>query len=263
MRPYALNVFKSVVALALLVPMLGRGTPLAAYATSDALLLAASGVLGIGVADTLFLRSLNILGASRSAIVDCLYSPSVVLFSFLLLGERTTPADAVGGGLVVAAVVVAGHGRWKRESLHGGFLEGVLLGALAMAVMAFSIVAVKPVLERQPVAWATGIRLAGGLASLLLVALPFRTHRASLGDAFRNRSAWRFAIPGSIAGAWLALLFWIAGFKFAPANEAAILNQTSTLMVVLLAAAFLDERLTLRRAVAVTLGFAGSVLAVV
>jgi len=263
MDPIPLNVFKNVLALGLLLATLVAvgGVP-GTIRWADAAMLLASGAVGIGVADTLFFRSLNILGAGRAAIVDCLYSPSVVLFSFALLDERLSPAAAAGALLVVAAVLTAGYGRWGTETGRGAFAEGVALGAFSMVSMALSIVAVKPILEREPVLWSTTVRMVGGLAALGLAALPSRAVRAGVAGALRPGPAWRWAAPGALVGSYVALLFWIAGFKHAPAGEASILNQTSTVFVVLLAAAFLREPLTARRVLAVALGIAGSVLAV-
>ena len=262
--PVALNVLKNVIALVLLVATLvvAGDVPLGEARWRDWALLVVSGAVGIGLSDTLFFRALNVLGAGRAAIVDCLYSPSVVLFSFVLLGERLSPAAALGAVLVVTAVLIAGHGRWSLETAHGTFGEGVALGAVAMVSMAVSIVAVKPILEREPVLWATTLRMTGGLAALACAALPTRAGRARFADALRPRPAWRWAVPGAVLGSYVALLLWIAGFKYAPASEVSILNQTSTVFVVLLAARFLDEPLTRRRAAAVALGIAGSVLAV-
>ena len=52
------------------------------------------------------------------------------------------------------------------------------------------------------------------------------------------------------------------GFKKVEARTASILNQTSTLWVVLLAALFLRERLTLAKAFAVAAGLAGGILVI-
>ena len=44
----------------------------------DYLLVLVSGALGIGIADTLFFKCLNTLGAGLTAIIDCLYSPFTI-----------------------------------------------------------------------------------------------------------------------------------------------------------------------------------------
>ena len=84
--PTSLNLFKIVLGLVgTLITLLVMGIPLAPHFSWEIyVLMAVSGILGIGIADTLFFQSLNLLGASRSAIVDCLYSPFIILFSYIL-----------------------------------------------------------------------------------------------------------------------------------------------------------------------------------
>src|SRR6185503_13286837 len=78
--PLALNVFKNSVALVLLiVTVLVFGqTDLRGIAPRHLLLMLASGVIGIGVSDTLLFMTLRRMGASRTALIDCLYSPFVI-----------------------------------------------------------------------------------------------------------------------------------------------------------------------------------------
>ena len=60
------------------------------------LLTLASGVIGIAIADTLYLRALNILGAGRMGVVGNAYSPFVILLSFVFLSERLSPVQILG-----------------------------------------------------------------------------------------------------------------------------------------------------------------------
>ena len=71
-------------------------------------------------------------------------------------------------------------------------------------------------------------------------------------------TAW--SLPGALLGSYLALIFWIAGMKYAKVGVAAILNQSSTIYVLILAAVFLKERLTRRKLVASAVAIAGIVL---
>jgi len=263
--PVALNYFKNVVGLALLlVTMLAAGSTLAPEAPlCDLLVLLASGAVGIALADSLFFASLNMLGAGRSAIVDCLYAPFVVLFSMAWLGEALRWQGALGGLLVVGAVLLSSAHVATLEVPRRQLWLGIAYGALAMALTAAAIVAAKPVLTRYSVLWATSVRLCGGVAALSVYALVHAPTRRVAFRAFLPQRAWRFALPGSIAGAYVALLFWVAGFKYTSAAIASILNQTSTILVVLLAALFLHERLTPIHALAAALAFIGSVLVLV
>lgn len=262
--PFALNFFKIVVSLLLLgATMFALGQPLFIdIAASHVLMLFASGLLGIAAADTLFFASLNLLGAGRSAVVDCLYAPFIVVFAFVLQGERLDAGDAFGGALIVLAVLLAGRSRsHETQTLdlrHKAL--GIAYGAAAMALMGIGIVAVKPIIEVQPVLWTTTVRLVGGLAGLSLWLVFDRRRRDMALRALRPGRDWRFSVPATVLGSYVAPLFWLAGFKYTSASIASMLNQTSTVLIVVLAAVFLRERVDAWRASAVACALAGSAL---
>jgi drug/metabolite transporter (DMT)-like permease len=79
--------------------------------------------------------------------------------------------------------------------------------------------------------------------------------------AFTPSRLWQTSIPSAVIGSYLAMVVWIAGMKYASAGVSGILNQTSTLLIPVLAAFFLREKLTARKVVGVLLGFAGALLA--
>src|SRR5687767_6709035 len=73
--PFALNLFKNCVAFVLLAAtaiVLGQ-THTLSVPPKDLVLMLLSGAIGIGISDTLLLMTLSRLGASRTALVDCLY----------------------------------------------------------------------------------------------------------------------------------------------------------------------------------------------
>ncbi len=61
-------------------------------------------------------------------------------------------------------------------------------------------------------------------------------------------------------GSYLALIFWIAGMKYSQVGVAAILNQSSTIYILILAALVLGEPFTRRKLVASVLAVAGILL---
>jgi drug/metabolite transporter (DMT)-like permease len=272
--PVALNLFKDVLGLGLfVVTMLLVGLPFAPEAdlkgapvgAADWAVLLVSGAIGIGVADTLFFVSLNRLGAGRSAIVDCLYSPFVVLCAWVYLGEPVGVALLAAVALMTGAILVGawvpdkkenGLGPEARRDLH----LGVLLGIVSMALMAVGIVMAKPVLDRSETMWATSVRLLGGIALMAVIGLT-RAHRADVLRAFRPGRQWMITVPAGVVGAYLAMLLWIMGMKYTYASVASVLNQLSAILVLALATVFLHERLTWRKALAILMGMAGGVIA--
>ncbi|MBN1197574.1 MAG: DMT family transporter [Candidatus Aminicenantes bacterium] len=264
MRPVALNLFKTTITtLFLLAAMIIWNVSLipAGVSLTDWGIVALTGFLGITVADSLFFVCLNLLGAGMAAIVDCLYSPMVLLFSWWVLSDVPGTAKIAGAALVVSAVLAAsihpgvpGPG-WRR------MLAGILAGGGAMALMALSIVMMKPILDRADFLWVTELRLITALIFLLIQTALHRKRRMIMAEVM-DRRRWRHAFPGALMGNVIAMTMWVAAFKFTDVASAAILNQTSTIFIVILAAVFLNERFTLRRLIAALLAFGGSILVI-
>lgn len=256
--PLGLNLFKNLLAFLLVLPTMAvmRVEPFRAAPPGDYALLLLSGVLGIGIADTLFFKSLNLLGAARSAVVDCLYSPVIILLSTLWLGERITAVQAAGVALIVSAVLALGGEKGAARITRRQLAAGIALGALSMATMGVGIVMIKPLLERSPILWAVEVRFAGAAAFLLLALACHPGRRAVLASLLHSRG-WKFMLPGSFLGAYVAILLWIGGMKYATASVASALNQTSNLFIFLFAALFLKERITRPKLVGIVLGVFG------
>jgi drug/metabolite transporter (DMT)-like permease len=259
--PLALNHFKNTVALILLLATMAilRADLLRAAPIADYVLLALSGILGIAIADTLFFRSLNLVGAGLSQVVSLAYSPFVILFTFMFLNERLSLGDLGGALLILSSILLtSGHEPppgVTRHDLH----RGLGIATLAVALMAAGVALAKPALDRSPVMWATTVRLIAGLVALSVFCVVSPRHRAAWA-ALRPSRSWKVALPAAILGAYLAMIIWIAGIKYTQASTAAILNQTSAIFVLPIAALVLREPITARKLAAVALAIAGVVL---
>lgn len=261
--PFALNFFRVSVSSVFFIllsvvlrdPHWGRA-PLADY-----LILLASGVVAIAISDTLFHMCLNRVGAGLNAIIDCLYSPSVIFFAWLLVGERLGGWDFAGMGAVLAAILIASRHAPPAGIGRRAFAAGIFYGLLAMLTLGLGIVIAKPVLDRSPVLWATAVRQIGCfLAMLPVVALAPR--RRAILSHFRPAPAWKYMLPGTALGSFLSLILWIAGMKYTQAGIAAILNQTSTIHILIFASIFLGEPLTRRKGYAAVLAVAGILMVI-
>jgi drug/metabolite transporter (DMT)-like permease len=264
--PVALNVFKNLVALLCLsLTLLALGRPIVdLHANSwSQLMLFVSGVLGIGIADTFFFASLNRLGAGRSAIVDCCYSPLVVLSSSIFLHEPRPWTLYVAILLMMLAILV---GEWRPSertdpTQERRIREGIVFGVLSMALMAVGISVAKPVLAESDSIQATLLRVLGGMSFLSLYL--FRSGpRGDVLRMLRPNPGWRFALPGAFLGSYISMILWIMGMKYTHTTTAAILNQLSTLFVMILAVFFLRESFGPRKLVALALGVAAGIVVV-
>ena len=259
--PFALNLFKNCLAFSLLLITAFAILPLR-YVDIPAnhfLVIFVSGALGVGISDTLFFIALNRLGASRTALIDCLYSPFVILFSLLLLDELVPMVTILGGTLIIGSVIVSSKRSFGIAISQNQFWAGCMAGAAAMATVSFAIVMVKPLLNSYPLIWIATIRLAGGLTVLLLL-LPFHRDRKMVYRVFKPSVEWKWMAGGTFFGTYLSLITWLGGFKYSQAGRVALLNQTSTMFIVVFAAIFLNERLTPVKLFAVAMAFTGATI---
>jgi len=260
--PLGLNLYKAMVSSILLIPVLfiaGVDWFPADFSVSDYMILAASGILGIAVADTFFFKSLNLLGAGLTAIMDCFYSPIIILLSFLILMTPVSFIEMTGGLLVIGAILVATLRLEDRERRPRDIFLGFFYGFIAMFTMGYSVIMMKPILNRSSALLVTELRLIAGALALLVI-LVFRKDRKLISVSLTNFQNWRYAFPGTLLGGFLALMLWVSAFKMTSVNSAAILNQTNTIFIVFFATLFLKEKFTIRKLLATFLGMAGSVV---
>lgn len=262
--PLALNVYKTIVSTILFLPLFPLfGIPLFPQDADgkDYLLLFLSGFLGITLADSLFFKSLNILGAGLSAIVDCLYSPFIIFFSWIFLSEHPTMMELAGGFCVVSAVLLAGIDTGSGHGKKNQIFLGILLGSFAMLFLSLGVITMKPVLDKSNPLWVTEVRLAAGSVTLLVQAL-ISGDRKQVFHSFAVTRSWKIAFPGTFLGSYISMILWITAFTFTDVTSVAVLNQTSTVMIVILATLFLKEKFTFRRFLAVVLATSGSILVI-
>lgn len=261
-HPLAMNLFKNVLGVILLlitVPIFGENwSHLTAHPKEEIFILLISGFLGIALADTVFFYSLNLIGVSLFVIIDCTYSPIVLLVSWLMIGETLTLPHYVGGLLILSAVFISTRhpppvGRTRSE-----IVRGMILGVFSIALMAVGIVMAKPVLAAAnfPLMWAVAIRMSAGTVSLAAMILASPKRREML-QILKPTKGWWYLLPGSFLGAYLSMIFWVAGFKYTNATVAAVLNQTSMIFAIILAVLVLKEKLTQRKIAAVCMAAAG------
>ncbi|WP_315700988.1 MULTISPECIES: DMT family transporter [unclassified Bradyrhizobium] len=154
-------------------------------------LLAASGALGIVIADSCFYAALARLGPRRSAVVYTSWAAFATILGYLVLGERVSLIKAVGMGFVVGGIVLAVMYRPSAaadaaDGSKGISISGVLFGLAAALCAAGAVLIARPVMAAgvdPPTA--TAIRAAVGLLGLVAMSrLP----------GFRVSAPWTAAI---------------------------------------------------------------------
>ena len=273
-----LNFIKNALVLLMLLPLpwLLHGSQLPTLGTRDLLTTLGSGFLGIAAADTIYFVALARLGAGRMGVIGNAYSPLVIALSVLFLGERLGLWQILGFLLVMAGVAVVAYRPSPAPMVVGepvpppepapaptsprlqSHAAAVALGVTAISLMAVAIVMIKPVLETQPLGWVTLLRLVGALAGLVVIAA-LRGQWRLLSPRGR-RIDWKLMATAAFVGQCLSMVLWLAGYKYAPASIAAILNETSSVFIVLLAWWWLREPLGRAGAIGVSLTLSGVAL---
>ena len=258
LSPLALNVFKSGVGLLLFVItmiVLGHSFFPEERDLSDWLITIVSGVIGIGIADTVIFAGLNRIGAGRFAILECVYSPSVVLCSFLYLSEPMPAILFLAMALMIGAILL---GTWES---HPGISTGdsrrrrvgILYGIVGIFLTAAAIVLVKPILDKSNIWWVSTVRLAAGFG-VLLIHGAFSRHRREIARLLTQPATWRVAFPAALLGTYIAFFFWNLGMKHTYTTIASVLNQSSNIFILVFSYFLLKERLGPRQWVAVVVG---------
>ena len=254
-----LNLTKNIIGLILLVPtaVVMEGIELPVLTASQWVIVAVSGYFGVAVADTWYLQALRNLGAGRTAIVASLYSPFVILLSVIFLGEKMQGWQWFGFALVILGVFIVTYQKNYQDIERMLLLKGVLYGAASVFVTAASVVAMKPILVNDGFFWMISLRMLAGVVGMLIYLGVRQQLTEIINDVRYKPHKWLTIFMASVFGTYLAIVFWLAGFKYADASIASVLNETSSVMIVFLAWLLLKEPLTNTKIIGMLLTFFG------
>ena len=263
LAPVPLNLFKNTVGLVLmlLTVLAYTGTTWPGIPMTAVAVALLSGFLGIGLGDTLYLRALNTIGASRMAVAQTLYSPFVIVLSSLYLAERLGAIQFAGVVLVLGGILLVNYAPGQRALDAHAIARGIAEASLSVFVMAIGVVMAKPLLERYDFLWIVTLRIVGGILGMVMF-MPSARDVARLRAAFAGVRHWPHVIAGSVMGTYISMLLWLAGYKYTKASIAAVLNEMAAVFILVLAALFLGDRLKLSQLAGSALAICGVLLVV-
>ena len=106
-QPALANVVRLTLTSAILVvfvAVIGKLEAFAELPYSVIALAAVSGILGLGVGDTLYMLSLKMIGVARAVPITCTYPLFNLLFAFMMVGKPPTLYVSLGAILIVAGI---------------------------------------------------------------------------------------------------------------------------------------------------------------
>ncbi|MGX5173833.1 DMT family transporter [Aliikangiella sp. IMCC44653] len=263
MPAFELNLAKNTLGLVLvtLTALAFEWMQLPAMPAQDWFIIIFSGVIGIAIADTLYMKALNTIGAASTGIIAALYSPFVILLSIIYLNETLNFIQILGLLLVFGGVILVSLVKHFKVIPAALKFKGIGYGVLSVFLTALGVVIVKPVLEQQPFFWTTATRILAGVVAMIVYANIIGAWQKTIAE-YKKPHNW-FAIGiASFLGAYLAMSLWLAGYKYADASIAAILNETTSIFIVLLAWLILKEPLNAKKILGIILALSGVTLVV-
>ncbi len=216
------------VVLAALVTVLGRWQ---GFATQDALIMVASGLVGIFLGDTALFATLARLGPRRTQLVFSSHAPITVLLGVLFLGERLSIYTGIGSLMVVIGIWIAIVYGKRRAQLHtweqvrGPLWVGVAFGLLAACGQATGVLIAKPLMNAgvDPMA-AAALRV--GAAGFCLAAIRAWPLRIGLAKTPYTPRLLSLAVLSGFLGMGLGMSLYMIGLAHTSAGNVAILSST-------------------------------------
>ena len=254
-----LNVLKNFIGVfGFILTIIVLSIPSPNFSQQDIFTLALSGVLGILIADGLFLESLRRLGSGISAVVSTIYTPTVFIIAFILFRESISPQSYIGGALVLGGITISVFqppNAVKKRDLY----VGILFVIMANILTAYSVLIIKPIMKNNSVVYVALYRFSVGFFFGILINL-LKGGIKPVVQKFKQGLKNRYVVLGAILGTYLSVIFWLAGYKYTLAGRAAIYNQLSTVFIIILARIFLKEPMTSNKVIGVSLAIFGAII---
>ena len=254
-----LNVLKNFIGvLGFILTIFLFSIPSPNFSQQDIFTLALSGVLGILIADGLFLESLRRLGSGISAVVSTIYTPTVFIIAFILFKETINTQSYIGGALVLGGITISVFQPLKTIKKRDLYI-GILFGIMANILTAYSVLIIKPIMKNNSVIYVALYRFSIGFIFGILINI-LKSGIKQVIQKFKQGLTNQYVVFGAILGTYLSVIFWLAGYKYTLAGRAAIYNQLSTVFIIILARVFLKEPMTSKKIIGVSLAIFGAMI---
>lgn len=202
-------------------------------------LVVAAGLVGVGLGDLVFFKSMSVVGVSVSVAVSSVYPIFTAAASLLFLGEDLDVLDAVGIVCIVLSVSLVSLSEKERRR---GSLKGVLLGLASAVLWSAAITLVALGVRRVDPIAANAYRfsfLTVILAGVLVVGKGF-------GEEFRRREFLFWSWASGVTGLTLGTTAYLESIRLIGAAKATALTSVYPVVSGLAALAVLREKPSLK-----------------
>ena len=237
--PIMVNAIRITFTLPVLIPLLASERTV--FVREDEfLILIALAIIGPGIADTLFIKSLELIGASIATPISYTYVLFVDIVAIFIFNEEATYNILLGSLLVIVGASVLSKG--ENKSTNAALGLGVALAVLAAISWTFSITLLKIALTTTSPVLITFYRTL--IIMIILDAYVILKGRYRI---LRGVSAFE-ALVGMIGGAsgiGFGLILYLIAIEYLGIAQATVVVSGSIMITELLAALISKERLGL------------------
>lgn len=250
-KPVAANIARCTstsLILLIFLALSGKLEILAALPSNALILACISGLIGLGLGDTLYLTSLKMIGVARAVPITCTYPLFSLLWATLLGGENITLQIATGVIIIVLGIWLLGQDRQRNrgETPRKILVNGIALAVVTAIIWSISISMVNMAIKETPDfdhALAVNIIRVMIIAVFLLVSAPILDRGLSF-LKMRKETFLAFSAGGVVA---LGLGWFFLTYSFAvktPESRAVPISSITPLFSTLSGIIFLREKVT-------------------
>lgn len=213
------------------------------------ILLGISGIIGIGIGDTAYLKALNYLGARKTLLLETLAPPLSTILAYFLLGESLTFLACIGIFITIIGVVWVITERTKEVVITNNKIgiEGLKWGLIAAMSQSLGAVISRFALSTTDILplWSTLFRLIGGTIIVVILLLNKKENQITIIKTIWSVKTFLIITFTAFGSTYLGIWLQQTSLKFAPAGIAQTLLATSPLFVIPIAMA-LGEKVSFR-----------------
>jgi len=238
--------------LLLCLAFVGKFSVLTSMPAHVVLLACVSGLIGLGLGDTLYLFSLKILGVSRAVPITCTYPLFSLVWAVLLAGENVTLQVVFAAVAIVLGIwLLSQEGEANTSKLQKSLLvKGMVIALVTAIIWSISISMVNLAMKEVPgldFAFAINTLRIAALAAFLLVFTP--TVQRSLTFFKMKKKTLAMLLVGGIIAVGLGWFLLTLSFSYIPESQAVPISSTTPLFSTLSGIVFLREKVTAKVAI--------------
>jgi DME family drug/metabolite transporter len=251
-RPISANIVRCTgtsIALVVALGAIGKIGTLVDVSLYAIILTSVSGIVGLGLGDTLYMTSLNLVGVTRAVPITCTYPLFSILLAIFLQKEVVTSQVVLGAVVIVLGIWLLSQEEQKDTNrlYRKDLIKGVAFSLATAAIWAVSIALINMAVT-LPETTSLDHALAVNTIRILATAVFLLGSTPITDKSFEFLKMKRGTLLAVVSGGLVALAvgwFLLAmSFLYIPESQAVPISSTSPLFAVIAGIIFLHEPVT-------------------